>query len=174
MAQCDNINPPVRRTYFLDYMGSLKVHRLYTKAMLHWVVAEVKYQRNVTFCSLTLDQGMISAKKEEKMLIDVSSSKSENGISNGSDSVSAFLDPLASLDNGLDKNSNQADCLPLECPLDRVIEIVPPNELEHYCVGFLKTPNQYDGPFTCHVFHDKEKSLVSILSIRFTTCYVFY
>nr|CAB3266830.1 TBC1 domain family member 1 [Phallusia mammillata] len=170
MAQPNSIALPVKRTYFLEYMGSLKVHRLYIKSMLHWIVAEVKYRRHPTFSSITIDQSKIVAKKEEKMLIDVTAPDTVLSNGNDADSISGFSDPLAPLGNGLDKNSNPPDCLPLESSLDQVVEIISPNELEKYCVGILKSPSQYDGPYTCHVFHDKDKMLIKEVSDTMSKC----
>jgi len=153
---------PVRRTYFLNYLGHCDVHRVYSKPMLPWIVAEANFCQDPAFCSLTIDQNACTAKKEKQLLID-SATNEKHGVETPlhDNDVSGFSHPLEPIDAEDEQSSNSLNCLPLTFNLEHVAEIIVPSTINSQCIGVLKTPHDVEASYVCHVFQSVDDNIVS-------------
>ncbi|CAK8684311.1 unnamed protein product [Clavelina lepadiformis] len=166
MDHKNDLQPPVKRTYFLEYMGQLNLHRSYASVMSRWLTAAVKYRRKPQFCALTVDQDFVSVAKEEKVLIDLSENASgavisDTKASNRLTAISNLNHPLAPTDTATDEEESQHcfGILPLKLPLEKIVEITSATDYERRCFSFF-VDKGLENPLECHVFYENDVSLI--------------
>nr|XP_018673312.1 TBC1 domain family member 4 [Ciona intestinalis] len=136
---------PDRKTYYLSYMGELSIHRVYAKCMSQWLTSYMNYQNHPTPCAFTIDQSEFVVVHEEKPLIKLDDLPCNGHVNNMQSKNTSYTTPSCKSTNGFSVSDN----LPLSCPLNNVVEIILPNDLNTLCVGFI-VDNGLNYPLSCH------------------------